>query len=69
MSKPHRGIIKNQNTKPRHHMKNTIIKSLAAILLMAGITQAQAGVVETIRKAVAPPRPPHTPTAVAAVRG
>lgn len=50
-------------------MKNTIIKSLAAILLMAGITQAQAGVVETIRKAVAPPRPPHTPTAVAAVRG
>ena len=46
-------------------MKNIIIKSLAALLLMAGITQAHAGVADLLR----PVRPVRTPTAVAAVRG
>ncbi len=34
------GITKNN--KPKHHMKNIIIKALAAVILMAGITSTHA---------------------------
>ena len=80
MDKPIRVKTKNQNNKPRHTMKNTIIKSIAAVLLMAGITSAQAadkGVIdrakdkvrEVVKEINKPVRPVRTPTAVAAVRG
>lgn len=61
-------------------MKNTIIKAVAAVILMAGITSAQAadkGVIERAKEKVRevvkeinrPVREPHRPTAVAGVRG
>lgn len=62
-------------------MKNTIIKALAAVILMAGITSAQAadkGVIERakdkvreiIKEVNTPVRPPrNAPAVVIAVRG
>lgn len=61
-------------------MKTIIIKALAAILLLAGVTSTHAadkGVIERVKEKVrevvkeinAPVRPPHHPTAVNAVRG
>lgn len=61
-------------------MKTIIIKALAAILLLAGVTSTHAadkGVIERVKGKVrevvkeinAPVRPPHHPTAVNAVRG
>ena len=61
-------------------MKNTIIKAVAAVILMAGITSAQAadkGVIERAKEKIRevvkeinrPVREPHRPTAVAGVRG
>jgi len=61
-------------------MKNSIIKSIAALLLMAGITSAHAAdksvierakekVREVVKEINTPVRPPRNPTAIAGVRG
>ena len=61
-------------------MKNTIIKALAAVILMAGITsthaadkgvieQAKDKVREVVKEINTPVRPVRTPTAIAGVRG